>query len=160
MLRRNFLFTSGILFPAMLAAPAALLATPAKSVISALIVQGQLKGNFDHMEPLKKALSGQIREIGCGEIKDLVYTGTGFAVTTADNKIILTKKILFNTFYKIDGPRNTIEIKTVNAVFHLNYNAQQDADRPAFWSFRSGTFPAEKYKPFLNRKGSAFMCIS
>ncbi|OQP58792.1 hypothetical protein [Niastella populi] len=159
MRRRDFLYNTGLLLPALLASPALALASQKTIDTEMLIIHDEattpapVADVFDNL-----VLTA--RQMNCREIIDLSYTKNGFLVTTAGNTTFLTKKILVHTSHRINAPQASVEISTGGKTFHLEYMSDKKKVAPEFWFLKTQQFHANRVMPFINRNRHAVLCLS
>lgn len=159
MRRRDFLYNTGLLFPALLASPALALASQKTAAAEMLIIHDEdttpahVSGVFDNL-PLAA------RQLNCREIINLTYSKNGFLVTTAGNTTFLTQKILVHTSHRINVPQSSVEISTAGKTFHLEYMSDKNRVVPEFWFLKTQQFQANRVTPFINRNRHAVLCLS
>lgn len=159
MRRRDFLYNTGLLFPALLASPALALASQKAVAAEMLIIHDEettpadVAGVFDD-------LTLTARQLNCREVINLTYTKNGFLVTTAGNTTFLTQKILVHTSYRINMLQSSVEISTAGKTFHLEYMSDKSKVVPEFWFLKTQQFQANRVTPFINRNRHAVLCLS
>jgi hypothetical protein len=153
MRRRDFLYNTGLLIPALLAAPARMLASQKTIKTDVLIIQPET-GTFNF------PIQGH-RLIGAA-IKHLEYTREGFLITTSDNRLLQATKIIMPSALLATIQRSSMEINTGQQTFHLNFAAAKAQHKiiPEVWFLQRQQFPDSKTNNILTRKKHALICLS
>jgi hypothetical protein len=153
MRRRDFLYNTGLLIPALLAAPARLLASQKPIKTDILIIQTET-GAFN--------LPIEGRQLTGKEISHLEYSQEGFLITTNDNTLLLASKIIMHSSCRVNVQRSSMEINTGRKTFHLNFASANDQHItvPEFWFLKKEQFLASKTKHFINRNRHVLLCLS
>jgi hypothetical protein len=159
MRRRDFLYNTGLLFPALLASPALALASP-KTVNTEMVIIHDEETTPSHVSGVFDNLPLAARQLNCSEITNITYSKNGFLVTTTDNTTFLTEKIVVHTSHRINAPQSSVEIKTAGKTFHLEYVSDKNKIVPEFWFLKTKQFQANRVTPFINRNRHAVLCLS
>lgn len=159
MRRRNFLYNTGLLLPALLASPSLLMAS-AKTVNTSLLI-------IHDEDTMQMDVAGMIDEPGTTtqlegkKITGLRYTNNGFQVTTSDNLIFVTEKLLVHTNHRINTQQNAVEVQVGNKTFPLAYLTQTaNKVTPECWFLNKKQLHSTKLTAFINRNRHAVMCLS
>ncbi|MCS3795658.1 hypothetical protein [Niastella sp. OAS944] len=159
MRRRDFLYNTGLLFPALLASPSLALASQ-KMVNAEMIIIHDEGTTPSHVSGVFNDLPLAARQLNSREIINLRYSKNGFLVTTADNTTFLTEKVLIHTSHRINGPQSSVEIRTAVKTFHLEYVSDNNKVVPEFWFLKTQQFQVNRVTPFINRNRHAVLCLS
>jgi len=153
MRRRDFLYNTGLLLPALLAAPARLLASPKTIKTNVLIVQPET-GVF--------TLPIQGRRLTAAAINRLEYSREGFLVTTNDNTLLQAARIILPAALLANVQRSSLEINTGQQTFHLNLAAAKAQYKtiPEVWFFQTQQFINSQANKMLTRKKHALIYLS
>ncbi|OQP55906.1 hypothetical protein A4H97_20155 [Niastella yeongjuensis] len=151
MRRRDFLYNTGLLIPALLAAPAQLLATQ-KTIKTNLLVIQPATGAFN------LPVQGQI--LKASQISQLEYSREGFLVTTRDNTLLQVPKIIMHASMLSNIQPSSLEINTGQQSFQLNWAAAKAQHKiiPEVWCLQTRQFTDSK--TILTRKKHALICLS
>ncbi|HEX6428462.1 MAG TPA: hypothetical protein VF008_12280 [Niastella sp.] len=160
MRRRDFLYNTGLLFPALLASPALALASQKTIKTGLLIIQNE-PASLAALSSAINELPVQAHQITGAQISRLEYSQQGFLVTTGDNKLLLAPKIIVQSC-RINAPRSSMEITIGQKTFYLNYASANDQHTapPECWFLKTEHFLANKTSHFINRKGHVVLCLS
>jgi hypothetical protein len=159
MRRRDFLYNTGLLFPALLASPALALASQ-KTVNTEMLIIHDEETTPAHVSGVFEDLPLTARQLNCGEIINLSYSKNGFLVTTAGNTTFLTQKIVVHSSHRINAPQSSVEIRMAEKTFHLEYISDKNREVPEFWFLKTQQFQANRVTPFINRNRHAVLCLS
>lgn len=153
MRRRDFLYNTGLLIPALLAAPARMLASEKTIKTDVLIIQPE-------MSVLNLSIQGH--RLAGAAIKRLEYSREGFLVTTSDNRLFKVSKIIIHSSLLSTIQRSSVEINTGQQTFHLNLAAAKAQHKiiPEVWFLQTQQFPDSKTNNILTRKKHALICLS
>ncbi|OQP63549.1 hypothetical protein A3860_24730 [Niastella vici] len=159
MRRRDFIYNSGLLLPALLASPSLLMAS-AKTINSSLLI-------IHDEDTIPAAVAEMVNGFGTTtqlegkKITRLRYTNNGFQVTTSDNLTFVTQKLLVHTKHRINTQQNTVEVQVGNKTFPLAYLTQTaNKVTPECWFVNKKQLHTEKLAPFINRNRHAVLCLS
>jgi hypothetical protein len=161
MRRRDFLYNTGLLFPALLASPALALASQ-KTITSGLLIIQHETASLDAVTSAINDLPVQAHQLTSAQISHLEYSQQGFRVTTSDNTLLLAPKIIVHSSCRINAPRSSMEINTGQKTFHLNFASANDQHKaiPECWFLKTEHFLANKTKHFINRNRHVVLCLS
>lgn len=153
MRRRDFLYNTGLLLPALLAAPAQLLASPKTIKTNVLIVQPET-GVF--------TLPIQGHRLTAAAINRLEYSREGFLVTTNDNTLLQAARIILPATLLTTIQRSSLEINTGQQTLHLNFAAAKAQYKkiPEVWFLQTQQFTDSQANKMLTRKKHALICLS
>ena len=153
MRRRDFLYNTGLLLPALLAAPARLLASQKTIKTNSLIIQPESNA-FN--------LSIASHQLTAKQIKHLEYTREGFQVTTNDNTLLQAAKIIIPPALLVNVQRSSLDINTGKQTFHLNFAAAKAQHKiiPEVWFLQTQQFAAGNTNNILKRKKHALIFLS
>jgi len=159
MRRRDFLYNTGLLLPALLASPSLVMAS-AKTINTSLLV-------IHDGDNLPAALAETVNALGTttqlqgNKITRLRYTNNGFQVTTSDNLTFVTEKLLVHSNHRITTQQDAVEIRTGNKTFPLAYLTQTaNKVTPECWFLKTNQLHTGKLTPFINRNRHAVLCLS
>jgi hypothetical protein len=159
MRRRDFLYNTGLLFPALLASPSLALASQ-KMVNTEMVIIHDEETTPSHVSGVLDNLPLAARRLNCREIINLTYSKNGFLVTIADNTTFLTQKIVVHSSHRINASQSSVEIRTAVKTFHLEYVSNKNRVVPEFWFLKTQQFQANRVTPFINRNRHAVLCLS
>ena len=160
MRRRDFLYNTGLLLPALLASPALALASP-KTINTDLLIVHNEETIPAYVSAVFNDPSLNARQINSKEISHLSYSKKGFTVTTSDNTTFVAQKIVIHAAHKINTPQSSVAINTGNRTFHIDYVSKNESKAtPEFWFFKTKQFHTNSIQPFINRYRHAVLCLS
>lgn len=159
MRRRDFLYNTGLLFPALLASPALALASQKTIKTGLLIIQNET-APLGAVSSAINELPVHAHQITGEQISHLEYSQQGFRVTTRDNKLLVVPKIIVQSC-RINAARSSMEITIGQKTFYVNISANdQHTTVPECWFLKTDHFLANKTKHFINRNGHVVLCLS
>lgn len=165
MRRRDFLYNTGLLLPAVLFSPSSVLASQ-KTINAEMLIIHDDAGLPDHVAAAFNKLPVTAQHCSHAvqgrEITHLSYSKNGFLVTTNDNSTFNVQKLVVHTSHRLHVPKSSVEINTGNKSFHLEYVSMNDKNKvtPEFWFLKTTQFHTNRVQPFLNRNRHAVMCLS
>src|SRR5690349_6068373 len=160
MRRRDFLYNTGLLLPALLASPSAVLASQ-KTINTEVLIIPANTFSLQAVIAACNELSVQEHQLTGTQISRLEYSPAGFRVTTNDQQLLLAQKIIIYAGCQVNVSRSSMEINTGHKTFHLNYvSTDQDKPVPEFWFLKTQQFLANKTKHFINRDQHVVLCLS
>jgi hypothetical protein len=161
MRRRDFLYNTGLLLPALLASPSLALASQ-KTINTEMLIVHDEETTPAHVSAVFNDLSLNVRQLNSKKISHLSYSKNGFMVTTSDNTTFVAQKIVVNASHKINTPQSAVAIDTGSRTFHLEYVSENDKSKavPEFWFFKTAQFHTNRMQPFINRNRHAVLCLS
>lgn len=162
MQRRTFLFQSGILVPALVVSPSAVLASSTAIKANILFIAGndETPGRIGGI--VDKAASS-VQQLTGADIAEISYSTNGFSAKLKNGAVYTAEKMILHAAgIAIDTERLAVTVATQDDDISLNYNSGRNKQkpRPEFWSYTTEKFNQEQMQSFLNRKKHAFMCVS
>lgn len=159
MRRRDFLYNSGLLLPALLASPSLVMAS-AKTINTALLIIH----DEDMPASVARVINGlpaTATQLDGKKITRLRYTSNGFQVTTSENITYVTEKLMVHTAHRINTHQAAVEVHAGNKTFHLAYLTETaNKVTPECWFIKSKELHTDKITPFINRNRHAVLCLS
>jgi len=159
MRRRDFLYNTGLLLPALLASPSLVMASAKTINSSLLIIHDEDNLPADVAEMVNGSVTAT--QLVAKKITRLRYTSNGFQVTTSDNITFVTEKLVVHTKHRINPQQNTVEVHAGNNIFPLAYLTQTAKKvTPECWFVNKKQLHAAKLAPFISRNRPAVLCLS
>lgn len=161
MRRRDFIYNTGLLIPALLASPALVLAAQKTIRTDVLIIQSEA-GPLKAVHAAIDELPIQGHQIRGEQVSRFEYSQKGFLITTSDNTLLLASKIIMHSSCRVIGSRASMEIRMGQNTFYLNYAAVNNKHNtsPEYWFLRTAQFLAHKTNHFIHRNKPVLLCLS
>ncbi|NML19931.1 hypothetical protein HHL16_03550 [Pseudoflavitalea sp. G-6-1-2] len=157
--RRNFLFRTGMIAPAVLMMPDMVVAEIQLDDADILLVQGMGTKTAGVTDSFLKS-GGKVKEVKLGQLESVNWNGQRFTATTRGGAKVTAKKVAFNTAYMIDRERSMVLFPSLSKAFEVSYASEGIKDAPEFWAMPSKMIRQENAKGFVQKKKPAFMCVS
>jgi hypothetical protein len=159
MRRRDFLYNSGLLLPALLASPSWAMAS-SKTISTALLIIHDEEAIPASVDNVFHRLGVTATQLNASKITHLRYTKNGFQVTTNENITFVTEKLMVHTLQRINKPQAVVEVHTGNKLFPLAYLTDTaNKVTPECWFMKARQLHTERITPFINRNKHAVLCL-
>jgi hypothetical protein len=154
--RRNFLYNSGLLVPAIMLSPASVWASKITIATGILVIQDAAVNSFS-----VKAVFKSTYHLHSDRIRNLVYTEDGFLVTTHDNSTFLAQKIVVHANYTISPLRSSIKIMAGDKMLDIALDRPDNQNKaiPEFWFVQPDALDASRASSFMQRTRHALLCL-
>jgi hypothetical protein len=156
MRRRDFLYNAGLLLPAVLLSPRQVMASAPTITTPILIIHNEAAD----VVSLTSALKGKTQQLCCKHINNIAYTPNGFVITTTNNTIIETPKLVVQVTHQLQG--NGAPVVVIDGKHHFQLAAvSTNNERPlrsAYWFLSTRQFPA-KAPAFINSNKHTVVCL-
>lgn len=157
--RRNFLFRTGMIAPAVLLMPDMVVAEIQLDDADILLVQGMGNKTAAVTDSFLKS-GGKVKEVRLGQLESLNWNGQRFTAVTKGGAKVTAKKMVFNTAYIIDRERSMVLLPAAARAIEVCYASQGSKAAPDFWSMPARMIQQESAKGFIQKKNPSFMCIT
>lgn len=160
MRRRDFLYNSGLLLPALFLSPSLALAEQQTINAQVLIIQDPATLPA-HVPAVFTNLPVQVQQLDYTHVTNLIYSKKGFEVTSIHNAIIRAQKVVVQSPCRINLPRFMIEIAAGKNTFHLQYHSTVDSNKavPELWLLKTSSLQAHRATSFISRNKHAVLCL-
>jgi hypothetical protein len=160
MRRRDFLYNTGLLLPALLASPSLVMAS-AKTINTSLLIIHDGDTMPAAVTEVLNGLKATTTHLEAKKISQLRYTNNGFLVTTSDNHTFVTEKLIVHATHGINTQQAAVEVKAGNKTFPLAYLTETaNKVTPECWFLKKKQLHTDKIAPFINRNKHAVLCLS
>jgi hypothetical protein len=159
--RRDFLYNTGLLIPALLASPAMVLAAQ-KTITTAVLIIEPETGSLHAVTAAIDKLPIPGYQIKGEQVSHLGYSQQGFLITMNDNTLLLASKIIMHASCRVNTALSSMEINMGQKTFHLNFAAanHEHKMRPEYWFLKKQQFLAHKTSHFINRNRHILLSLS
>jgi hypothetical protein len=161
MRRRDFLYNTGLLIPALLASPAWALASQ-KTIRTDVLIIHRETGSLSAVTKAMNEWPIQGHQLSAEQISHLAWSREGFLITTSDNTLLQAQKIIMHAGCRVNVPKASMEINIGQKIVHLNYESAKEEHKtvPEYWFLKTNQFLAHKTNHFLNRNKPVLLCLS
>jgi hypothetical protein len=161
MRRRNFLYNTGLLLPALLASPSLVTAASTKTITTPLLIIQNDVTMPGAVAAALNEMAGAAPTIDHKTISSLTYTKNGFRVVTTNNTTFVAEKLLVHSLHRINSLQSLVEVTLGHQTFPLAYLTDTaNKITPECWFAKTNRFKPESLTPFINRNRHAVLCIS
>lgn len=157
--RRNFLFRTGMIAPAVLLMPDMVVAEIQLDDADILLVQGMGSKTAGVTDSFLKS-GGKVREVKLGQLESVNWNGQRFTATTRGGAKVTARKMVFNTTFMVDRERSMVLVPSLSKAFEVSFASQGIQEAPEFWAMPSKHIHQENAKGFVQKTKPAFMCVS
>jgi hypothetical protein len=159
MRRRDFLYNSGLLLPALLASPSLVMAS-AKTINTALLIIHD-EDMPASVATVINALPATATQLDSRKITRIRYTNNGFQATTNDNITYIAEKLMVHAVHRINTQQAAVEVHAGNKTFPLAYLTETaNKVTPECWFLKTNQLHSGKLTPFINRNRHAILCLT
>ena len=158
MRRRDFLYNTGLLLPALLVSGPMAMAKDNTIEAGLLIIHDEANPAHVVNAIFKQAKTINVHQVPAAAISHLEYTKKGFVVTTHDNKTFLVQKLVVHAPHQLND--QCIQLQTAAKNYHLEYTpGDNNIVRPEYWFLKTSQFNTSKVIPFIKRNKQAVLCM-
>jgi hypothetical protein len=160
MRRRDFLYQTGLLVPALALAPSRVLANAKQESKVVLIQSAAFRQAGSVAEILRKSSPGMVT-VQPDDIRTIRRSATGFALDLTGGRLLETAKLILDVEYSVKHDEAAVDFKADGTQQRISFKRKGEAlPPPEFWSLRTGRNFAEDIALFLKSNKPAFACIS
>lgn len=158
--RRNFLFSSGMIAPAILMMPDLVvgdLQQDDADIAMLLAGSGRIQGVTERFRRSGK----QLKEVSVVQLSDIRWNGSRFRISTKSGYSFTTRKLVINSSFMVDRERGVVLIPSVPKAMEIVFEGMGDSRRmPMFWAVKGKDLQDAQVEGFVKNAGGGFMCVA
>lgn len=158
--RRNFLFSSGMIAPAVLLMPDLVVGELQQDDADiAMILAGS--GRIQGMTEQFRRAGRKLKEVSVVQLSDIRWNGSRFRISTKSGYAFTTRKLVINSSFMIDRERGVVLIPSSPKAMELAFEGMGDSrTMPMFWAVKGKHLQEAQVDGFMKNAGGGFMCVA
>ncbi|QEC41361.1 hypothetical protein [Pseudobacter ginsenosidimutans] len=158
--RRNFLFQSGMIAPAVLLMPDLVVGELQQDDTDLVIVQAGAGRVQTLVEQFRRS-GKRLKEVSVVQLASIGWNGNRFRVSTKSGYSFTVKKLVINSSYMVDRERGLVLIPSAPKAMEISFEGRGESrTMPYFWAVKGKSLQDVQIESFLKQNVGGFMCVA
>ncbi|WP_127132605.1 hypothetical protein [Pseudoflavitalea rhizosphaerae] len=158
--RRNFLFQSGMVAPAVLLMPDLVVGELQQDDTDIVIVQAGAGRVQSLVEQFRRS-GKRLKELSVVQLASIGWNGNRFRVSTKSGYSFTVKKLVINSSYMVDRERGLVLVPSAPKTMEISFEGRGESrTMPYFWAVKGKSLQEVQVDNFLKQNVGGFMCVA
>lgn len=158
--RRNFLFQSGMVAPAVLLMPDLVVGELQQDDTDIVIVQAGVGRVQSLVEQFRRS-GKRLKELSVVQLASIGWNGSRFRVSTKSGYSFTVKKVVINSSYMVDRERGLVLVPSASKAMEISFEGRGESrTMPYFWAVKGKSLQEVQVDSFLKQDVGGFMCVA
>ena len=158
--RRNFLFQSGMIAPAVLLMPDLVVGELQQDDTDIVIVQAGAGRVQSLVEQFRRS-GKRLKEVSVVQLASIGWNGNRFRISTKSGYSFTVKKLVINSSYMVDRERGLVLIPSAPKAMEISFEGRGESrSMPYFWAVKGKSLQEVQVESFLKQNVGGFMCVA
>jgi hypothetical protein len=158
--RRNFLFQSGMIAPAVLLMPDLVVGELQQDDADIVIVQAGA-GRVQSLTEQFRRSGKRLKEVSVVQLATIGWNGNRFRISTKSGYSFTVKKLVINSSYMVDRERGMVLVPSAPRAMEISFEGMgENRNMPYFWAVKGRNLEEVQVESFLKQPVGGFMCVA
>lgn len=158
--RRNFLFRSGMIAPAVLLMPDLVVGELQQDDTDCVMLQAGA-GRVSGLAERFRGSGQQVKEVNVAQVSEIRWNGQRFRISTRGGYSFTVKKLVINSSFMVDRERGLVLVPGSPRAMEIAFEGRGESrEQPRFWMVNGKQLQDVHLTGFMKKDTAGFMCIA